>query len=99
MLIYFWAKYLPAQSRRWLFIIESISYHLDVHGIKVPGSDVASKFTISVFALTKGRKMETNPMENASDGLSMTRSSRFQSHASKISDHFLKCAVHYTAPG
>ena len=93
MLIYFWAKYWPAQSRRWLFIIESISYHLDVHGIKVPGSDVASKFTISVFALTKGRKMEMNPMENASDGLSMTWSARFQSHAPKISDHFLKCAV------
>ena len=70
----------------WFFIPERISYHLDVHGIKVPGSDVASKFTISVFALTKDHKTERNPM--ASGGLSITLRDAFMyentiSHAPK----------------
>ena len=55
-----------------LFTNEPIPYHLDVHGIKVPGSDVASKFTISVFALIEGHNMKRNTIEkNIGSGLSI----------------------------
>lgn len=83
MLIGTLAKYWPASIAlidfAWWYWM-AMSCHLDVHGIKVPGSEVASKFTISVFAFTQGHKTEKNKIEkNVSGGLNIVWYKTFSS--------------------